>query len=83
MRRYDDRMIDLNEYLALLPGAKASDKCFDMELNGIILNRMPNVWSRQAYVQGFDFEYITLKSINMFELMEIVEKLWRYCRTLL
>ena len=66
VRRYDDCMIDLNEYLALLPGAKASDKISEMELNGIILNRMPNVWSRQAYVQGFDFEYITFKKYKYF-----------------
>ena len=66
VRRYDDRMIELNEYLALLPGAKASDKFFEMELNGIILNRMPNVWNRQAYVLGFDFEYITFKKYKYF-----------------
>ena len=35
---------------------------------------MPNVWSKQAYVQGFDCETITFeKSVNMFEHMEIAE----------
>ena len=28
---------------------------------------MPNGWSKQAYVQGFNFEYITEKYVNMFE----------------
>ena len=33
---------------------------------------MPNRWSRKAYVQGFDCEYITFKKVvNMFELMKI------------
>ena len=66
-------MIDLNDYLYVLPGAKASEKICKTELNGIVLNRMPNSWSSQAYVQGFYFETITLKkSVNMFERMEIV-----------
>ena len=33
---------------------------------------MPNRWSKQAYVQGFDYESISLKkAVNMFEHMEI------------
>ena len=63
-------MIDINEYLFVLPGAKASDKICEMELNAILLNSTPNIWSRQAYVQGFDCESITFKSaVNMFESM--------------
>ena len=35
---------------------------------------MPNSWSKQAYVQGFDCGYIVFKSdVNMFERMEIAE----------
>ena len=35
---------------------------------------MPNGWSRQAYVQGFDYESITFKKyVNMFERMETTE----------
>ena len=52
-------MIDLNEYLATFPEAKASNKNSDTELNEIVLNIIPNVWSEQAYVKGFDCEYIT------------------------
>ena len=33
---------------------------------------MPNSWSKQAYVQGFDYKYISFKKyVNMFEKMEI------------
>ena len=33
---------------------------------------MPNIWSKQAYVQGFDCEYIQFKkSVNVFERMDI------------
>ena len=39
---------------------------------------MPNIWSKQAYVQGFDFESITFKkSVNMFERMEISESIYK------
>ena len=43
-----------------------------MELNEIMLNSIPNIWIKQAYVQVFDFESITIKAaVNMFEWMEI------------
>ena len=31
------------------------------ELNEILLNSIPNSWSKQAYVQGFDYETIYFK----------------------
>ena len=35
---------------------------------------MPNIWSKQAYVQGFDCRSISFKeAVNIFELMKIVE----------
>ena len=38
---------------------------------------MPNSWSKQAYAQGFDCEYITLKrAVIMFESMEIYESIY-------
>ena len=44
------------------------------EINEIILNGMPNSWSKKAYVQGFYFDTISfLKAVNMFEQMEITE----------
>ena len=53
VRRYDARLIGLNECLADLHGAKVSEKNGETELNGILLNMMPTIWIRQAYVQGF------------------------------
>ena len=67
VRRYTDFLIDLNEYLVFLPGAKLTDKIGMMELNGILLNSMPSIWIKKAYVQGFDCKYITCKyAVNMF-----------------
>ena len=57
--RYADCMIYLNEYLSMLPREKASYNFFEMELNAILLKRMPKIWNRQAYVQGFYCETIT------------------------
>ena len=59
VRFYAAHMIELNEYLAAFPGENSGDKICETELNEIILNSMPTGWSKQAYVQGFYFEYIT------------------------
>ena len=38
---------------------------------------MPNSWSKQAYVQGFDFCILLLKNaINMFERMDIADSIY-------
>ena len=72
VRRYVALLIDPNEYLDSLPGATLVDKIGITELNKILLNNMPNSWSKQAYVQGFDCEYFSFKKyFNMFEHMEI------------
>ena len=44
-----------------------------MKLDSILFNSMTNGWSNQAYVQGFDFETIMKKYVNMFERMEVYE----------
>ena len=47
------------------------------ESNETLLNSMPNTWSKQAYVQGFDYKYISFKKdANMFEHMEITEPIY-------
>ena len=47
-----------------------ADKMGVTELNEILLNSMPNSWSKQAYIQGFDCETICFKKdVNMFERM--------------
>ena len=63
-------MVELDEYLAVLPGAKATDKICATELNEMFLNSMTNRWIKQVYVQGSDCESITFKAdVNMFERM--------------
>ena len=46
VRRYAARLINLNEYLASFPGDNLNDKIGVTELNDILLNSMPNSWSR-------------------------------------
>ena len=48
VRRYAAHLIDLNKYLALLPGPTLFEKIGVTELNGILLNIMPNSWSKQV-----------------------------------
>ena len=62
--------------LSSFPGAKMSDKIGVTDLNGNLLNSMPNSWSKQAYVQVFECDYINFKNkVNMFEHMEIGESI--------
>ena len=74
VRRYPAILIYLNEYLASFPGATMADKIGITKIDGILLNSMPNIWCKQAYIQGLDWESISFKkSTNMFERMEIPE----------
>ena len=74
VRRYVARLIDMNEYLASFPVVNLADKTYVTELNDIILNIVPNSWSKQAYVQGFYCEYILFnKAVNIFKRIEIAE----------
>ena len=67
VRHYTDNLIDLNEYLDLLTGANITDKMVMTEFNEMFWNSMPNIRSKQAYVQGFDCKYITFKNyVNIF-----------------
>ena len=70
-------LIDLNKYLDFFPGAMLSDKIGLTELNEIFLDSITNSWIKQAYVQVFYCESITVKkSDNMFERMEISESIY-------
>ena len=59
VRSYAACMIDIKKYLSVFYGEKEGDTCFDMELIDFLLNNMPNICIRQAYVQGFHFEITT------------------------
>ena len=45
------RLIDLNEYLASIPRETLAETFELPELNAILLNNMPNSWSKQAYLR--------------------------------
>ena len=49
--------------MVALPGEKESDKIGETELNEIILNSIPNGWSKKVYGQGFDSETIAKKKL--------------------
>ena len=54
-----------------------SDKIGVTKLNEILSNNIPKIWSKQAYVQGFDGETIYFKNdVNMFERMEIAKSIY-------
>ena len=51
-----------------------TDKIDVNKLNEILLNSMPNSWSKQAYMQGFYCESIGFKkAVNLFARMEIAD----------
>ena len=78
VRRYTDCLIDLNEYMASFPGEKPTEKIGVTELNENMLNIMPNSWIKQAHVQVFDWDFITLKkAVNMCEHMYITEFIYK------
>ena len=65
---YADSLVDLNECLAVLPGAKISENICVAELNEILLNGFPNRCIKQSYVKEFDCVFINFKaSVNIFE----------------
>ena len=73
--RYTACMNDINESFSVLTGSMEVNKDYEMRINKILLNSMPNRWSRQLFVQVFDCETITKKSANNIERMEISESM--------
>ena len=48
------------------------------ELNKILLHAVPNVWAKQAYIQGWYFEMKNYKAMCvLFEIMEVAEKIYK------
>ena len=77
VRRYAVRLVDFNEYMASFPWDTMAGKIVATELNEIILNSLPNIWYKQAYLQGFDCESISFRNaVNLFDRMVIVEKIY-------
>ena len=55
-KRFAARLADLNNYLLLFPVYSADKKMPPEYLNDILLHTVPGVWSKQAYLQGWDFD---------------------------
>ena len=76
VRRYEAHLIHLNYYLASFLGSNLSDKICLTELI-FLFKIMPNIWYKQACVQGFDCKSISFKKyVNMFEQMEIAGSIY-------
>ena len=60
-KRFTERKIELDNYLPLFPGSRTSKKIPPKELNNILLHTVPNGWTKQAYLQGWDFKGKTYK----------------------
>ena len=61
-------MTDINKYLAIFTDYISIRKIGDTESNNLLLQIMPNGWSRQEHVKIFYFEIIYFKQeSNMFE----------------
>ena len=56
VRHYAACLINLNEYLVSFLGATLTDKINITESNEILLNRMPKICHKHAYIQVFDCE---------------------------
>ena len=63
VRHYGANLIELKEYLVSFPGANLTDKIGVTESNKRLLKSVPTRWSNQAYVQGFECEYINFKNM--------------------
>ena len=55
VRCYAARLIGLEEYLTMLPGANIRENNCVTELNGFLLNIMTNRWIKKTYLKIFDY----------------------------
>ena len=56
VRCYTARMFNINKYVSVLPQGKIIEKVCRIEFNEVMLNSIPNLWSKKDYVQGFNWE---------------------------
>ena len=56
VKKFDTRLMDINEYLPIFPGSDNMMKMADEEMNEILLHTVPIVWMKQAYLKEFGFE---------------------------
>ena len=68
------RLADINNYISLFPGSDKSKTMDEAELNKILLHYVPNIWSKQYYLQGWDLDIKTFKAAcSIFKITKIAE----------
>ena len=73
-KRFSDRLTELNNYLPLFHGLRASKKIPPEELNKIILHTVTDGWAKQSCLQGWYFKMKIYKATcDIFERMEVME----------
>ena len=74
-KRFAVQLMELNNYLPLLPGSRNAKKMAPEYLNNILLHAITNGWEKQLYLHGWYFKWKTYKdTCNIFERMEISEQ---------
>ena len=73
IRHFELHQDELNKYLGHFPGSNDPKKMGEVEMNEILLYRIPNGCSKQAYLQEFYFEVPFKKKMNRFERMDTME----------
>ena len=68
MKIFSEQLKELKNCLSLFPGSYDSKNMEDEELNDGLIQAIPNGWSNQAYIQGWDVEVSTYcKTHNIFD----------------
>ena len=77
-KRFDALLIELNNYLPILPVSSATKEMPPEDLNKTLLHDVPNGWEKQAYIQRRDFDMKSYKATyERFEIMKIAEKIYQ------
>ena len=69
-------MTEINEHLHIFTGSNPNNIIRKTETNEIIMYIIPNIWGKHKSVQGFDFEAVLFKKINIFKWMQIAESIY-------
>ena len=76
VRRYAASMIDINEYLDAFPGSNWSEKLMRRNWKKSFWTVFQTYWSSKLVGRVFIVKMLLLKSVNMFERMEIDETIY-------
>ena len=73
VRRYADRMIDIDKYLYVVPGAKASERTCETDLNGFFCTACLTYVAGRHTARGLILKQLLTSFVNIFEPMRIAE----------